>query len=80
MIIFEPVIETVDAREFTVWPTVTRPGLGWLALSGELGPADVGTVMAVIAVYTMSAALRLARRMTAPASRPASRASSKRTH
>jgi hypothetical protein len=51
VIIFEPVIETVDARDFTAWPTVTRPGLGWLALSGELEPADVGTVMAVIAVY-----------------------------
>jgi len=51
VIIFEPVIETLDAREFTAWPTGTRPGLGWLALSGEFAPVDVGTVMAVIAVY-----------------------------
>lgn len=51
MIIFEPVIETADAREFTAWPTATRDGLGWLALSGDLAPFDIGTVMAVIAVY-----------------------------
>jgi len=51
VIIFEPVIETVDAREFTAWPTATRPGLGWLALSGDLVQADVGTVIAAIAVY-----------------------------
>ncbi len=79
MIIFEPVIETVDAREFTVWPTAS-PGLGWLALSGELGPADVGTVMAVIAVYNHVSSTPSGEEDDRPAQPPSSRASSKRTH
>jgi len=51
VIIIEPVIETFDAKGFTVWPVGVHPGSEGLALSGELAPVDVGTVMAVIAVY-----------------------------
>lgn len=50
----EPVIETLDARGFTAWPVNARSGQESLVLSGDLGPADVGTVMAVIAVYNHS--------------------------
>lgn len=51
VIIIEPVIETSDAREFTAWPVSARLGSEELVLSGELAPADIGTVIAVIAVY-----------------------------
>jgi hypothetical protein len=51
VIIIEPVIQTSAARGFTAWPVSARTGPGYLALSGELAPADVGTVIAVIAVY-----------------------------
>jgi len=51
VIIIEPVIETSDARGFTAWPVSARPGPRDLALSGELTPADIGTAIAVIAVY-----------------------------
>lgn len=50
VIIMEPVIEIFNAREFTAWPVGPRAG-GFLGLSGELAPADVGTAMAVIAAY-----------------------------
>ena len=51
MIIIEPVIETRDAEGFTAWPVGAHPDPEGLALSGALAPADVGTAMAVIAVY-----------------------------
>jgi hypothetical protein len=50
VIILEPVIETYDAKRFGVWPVGTRLDFEGLVLSGELASADVGTVMAVIAV------------------------------
>ncbi len=49
VIIIEPIIETWDARGFTAWPVSARPGAENLVLSGELTPADIGTVIAVIA-------------------------------
>jgi hypothetical protein len=48
---FEPVIETWDARGFTAWPVGAGIGPQDLVLSGALAPADIGTAMAVIAVY-----------------------------
>lgn len=51
MLIIEPVIETFDAKGFTAWPVSLPAGSRHLVLCGELAPADVGTVMAVIAVY-----------------------------
>jgi hypothetical protein len=51
VITVEPVIETFDAKGFTAWPVSTHLGPQFLVLSGELTSADVGTVMAVIAVY-----------------------------
>jgi hypothetical protein len=51
VIIIEPVIETSDATDFTAWPVSARPGPEDLVLSGELAPTDIGTVIAVIAVY-----------------------------
>jgi hypothetical protein len=51
VIIIEPVIETFDAKGFTVWPVSTHLDSEGLVLSGELASVDVGTVMAVIAVY-----------------------------
>jgi hypothetical protein len=51
VIIVEPVIETSEARGFTAWPVSARPGPEGLALSGKLTQADIGTAMAVIAVY-----------------------------
>ena len=54
MIIIEPVIETWDARGFTAWPVSAYAGSEDLALSGMLELADIGTAMAVIAVYNQS--------------------------
>lgn len=51
MIIIEPVIETSDAEGFTAWPVGAHLGPEGLALSGALASADVGTVLAVIAIY-----------------------------
>ena len=51
MIIIEPVIETYDAKGFGVWPVSADLDPECLVLSGELASVDVGTVMAVIAVY-----------------------------
>lgn len=51
MITIEPVIETFDAKGFTAWPVSTHIASQFLVLSGELTSAEVGTVMAVIAVY-----------------------------
>jgi hypothetical protein len=51
VITVEPVIETSDATGFTAWPVSTHLAPQFLVLSGELTSADVGTVMAVIAVY-----------------------------
>jgi hypothetical protein len=50
VITIEPVIETLDAKWFTAWPVSTHLTPELLVLSGELTPADVGTVIAVIAV------------------------------
>jgi hypothetical protein len=51
VITIEPVIETFDARGFTAWPVGPHLATQSLVLSGGLTSADVGTVMAVIAVY-----------------------------
>jgi hypothetical protein len=54
VIIIEPVIGTIDAKGFTGWPVSPHLDSEGLALSGELASVDVGTVMAVIAVYNRS--------------------------
>jgi hypothetical protein len=73
VIITEPVVEAWAAKGFTAWPVSARLDPEGLVLSGELGSADVGTVMAVIAVYNDIApygeddhpgALRLIQRIT----------------
>jgi hypothetical protein len=79
VIIIEPVIETFDAKGFTVWPVGVHPGSEGLALSGELAPVDVGTVMAVIAVYNHNHIAPSARRMSTPDRPGSSSASLRRT-
>lgn len=54
MIVFEPVIETCDACGFEAWPVGATSADGYLILSGDLTPADVGTAMAAIAAYNHS--------------------------
>lgn len=51
VIIIEPVIETFEARDFTAWQVSLPADSQYLALSGELTPAGVGTAMAVIVAY-----------------------------
>jgi hypothetical protein len=51
VITLEPVIEIFNAKGFTAWPVTTHLDVEGLVLSGDLAAADVGTVMAVIAVY-----------------------------
>jgi hypothetical protein len=55
MIIVDAIVETVAVSGFTAWP-VAKPPLGSvLSLSGRLSAAEVGTVMAVIADYSVPA-------------------------
>lgn len=51
VIILEPVIEAYYAVDFTAWPVSVPADSPYLALSGELTPASVGTAMAVIVSY-----------------------------
>ncbi|MER6509179.1 hypothetical protein ABT158_20305 [Nonomuraea sp. NPDC001636] len=51
MVIIEVVLETHDAVDFTAWPINERSNDRFLALSGRMSLADVGTAMAVIFSY-----------------------------
>lgn len=51
MLIMDPVLETYEAADFTLWPTAGRPTDRVLVLSGDLSPLEVGTAMAVLAGY-----------------------------
>lgn len=51
MITVDPVLETHDAAGFTAWPIGAPPEDHFLALSGRMSPADVGTAMAVVFEY-----------------------------
>ncbi|GGN89101.1 hypothetical protein GCM10011579_083520 [Streptomyces albiflavescens] len=51
MLIMEPVLETYEAADFTLWPTADQPADRLLVLSGDLSPLEVGTAMAVLAGY-----------------------------
>jgi hypothetical protein len=55
MVVIEPVIEVFGLGGFLAWPVGAGPSPRFMALSGELALADVGTVMAVIAVYNQFA-------------------------
>ncbi|NRQ37860.1 hypothetical protein HII36_39430 [Nonomuraea sp. NN258] len=44
-----PMIERWDLTGFQAWPVTAETGWGWAPLSGVLGFAEVGTVMAVLA-------------------------------
>lgn len=55
VIIVDAAIETVDASGFTSWPVAEPPPDNLLSLSGRLSYAEVGTVMAVIANYSVPA-------------------------
>ncbi|SEG83489.1 hypothetical protein SAMN04489712_1164 [Thermomonospora echinospora] len=50
MVIVEAVVETYGKEEFTAWPVAGPVADGLLPLSGRMTAAEVGTVMAVIAV------------------------------
>lgn len=54
MITVDAIVETVAASGFTAWP-VANPLDSVLSLSGRLSSAEVGTVLAVIADYSVSA-------------------------
>ncbi|SEM63848.1 hypothetical protein [Nonomuraea pusilla] len=51
MVIVDVVMETYDAEDFTAWPIAEPSSDRFLALSGRMSPADVGTAMAVIFSY-----------------------------
>ncbi|MEW1925757.1 hypothetical protein [Streptomyces sp. NPDC088360] len=47
----DAVLETYQAKEFTLWPVADFPPDGLLSLSGPLTPRQVGTAMAVLTDY-----------------------------
>lgn len=51
MVIVEVVLETDEAVGFTAWPIAEPSSDRFLALSGQMPPAEVGTAMAVILSY-----------------------------
>ncbi|MER5384620.1 hypothetical protein ABT040_30890 [Streptomyces sp. NPDC002688] len=57
----DAVMETYEARDFTLWPTAAPPADGLLPLSGRLSPAETGTAMAVLATYNKGERRRGAR-------------------
>ncbi|MGW6026168.1 hypothetical protein [Streptomyces sp. NPDC055099] len=51
MLIMGAVLETYEARDFTLWPVSDAAGERFLLLSGELSSRQVGTAMAVLTEY-----------------------------
>ncbi|WP_137991459.1 hypothetical protein [Streptomyces vilmorinianum] len=49
MISVQPVLEVYAGDDFTLWPVTMRSTYGFLPLSGELDPAEVGTAVMRIA-------------------------------
>ena len=51
VVIIDAVLETFCVSAFAAWPIGTLPSGNLLQLSGQLAAADVGTAMAVLAIY-----------------------------
>ncbi|KFG06944.1 hypothetical protein IQ61_22015 [Streptomyces scabiei] len=49
MIVMQPVLEIVAVADFALWPVGEHESYGYLALDGELTPAEVGTAVMRIA-------------------------------
>lgn len=47
----DAVLETYEARDFTIWPVAGHPEGRFLSLSADLSPRQVGTAMAVLTTY-----------------------------
>ncbi|MGW7004520.1 hypothetical protein ACWGCW_17290 [Streptomyces sp. NPDC054933] len=54
MIVIQPVLETGALADFEFWPVAEQPPYHLMPLSGALGAAEVGTVVATIAGYNSS--------------------------
>ncbi|TDD58540.1 hypothetical protein E1263_18670 [Kribbella antibiotica] len=51
MIVMQPVLEVARSDGFDLWPVATMAPYGWLALGGELTPAEIGTAVHCIVDY-----------------------------
>ncbi|MGW7069236.1 hypothetical protein ACWGII_10325 [Streptomyces sp. NPDC054855] len=62
MLIMDAVLETYEARDFTLWPVSDPAEERLLRLSGELSSRQVGTAMAVLSSYNNRPRTRAERR------------------